>query len=74
MKGETSINYTCLYSEGGVEGGESFSGAGLVPDGHIDSELDLICGDDGLRHILREALENPPMCIMLHIQVSKSRR
>jgi len=70
LRSHCGIEYTCLYvdntKEGFGDGGEAFSGGGEVPD--IEWELDLICGEHGLRKILRQAILRPPHCIMLHIQ------
>jgi len=63
---KAGIDYTCLFSKDSLEGGEWFSGGGLVTD--IEEELDLILGEDGLRSALKYALKQPPCCIMLHIQ------
>jgi len=63
---KVAVEYTCLYSTGDFsEGGEAFSGASIDK---IDEHLETICGELGLRKILRWALKNPPACIMLHIQ------
>ena len=62
------IQYTCLGDRGDGDVGERFSGAGNVHD--PEHMMDLICGEDGLRSVLLDAINDSPKCIMLHIQTT----
>ncbi len=62
------IQYTCLGDRGDGDVGERFSGGGDVHD--PEDTANFICGEHGLRSVLLDAINDPPKCIMLHIQTS----
>lgn len=62
------INYTCLGDYGDFDVGERFSGGGTVSKSEGDQMANIIC--NSLCSTLKEAIHNPPMCIMLHIQTT----
>ena len=68
MRENKGIEYTCLYSSGGLKGGELFSGGAAVGEGCASAkEMAELLGSE-IAKTVRWMLEDPPKCVMLYIQ------